>query len=109
MTTHTPLLNDLIAQIRAADTEHVTKALFALRDELENRADADWILSCWSTADVAGRRPDLTRAECLAVLRTIERYHDAEIGIQWDVIDMVADDLYPEPDNLDALREAAQE
>lgn len=109
MTNHSPTLKDCIALIRSVSTEQLTAALMELQRELERRPDADLIISGWSIEDVHGRRPDLSEMECREVLRTVERRHDANIGINWDVIDMIADDLYPEPDNLDELREAAEE
>ena len=40
---------------------------------------------CWS---------ELTDEECRDVLEEVERNHDANIGINWDVIDITADNLF---------------
>ena len=86
-------------------TDLLTEAMSALRNELGNRPDGDRIYDVWQVSDVRGRRPDLDDEQCWKVLRSIERNHNAEVGINWDVIDFVADKLYPEPDNLLELRE----
>jgi len=40
--------------------------------------------------------PDLTDPQCIEVLKRCEDRHDAEIGINWEVIRIHADDLFPE-------------
>ena len=59
----------------------------------------------WYWEDVQGQRPDLTEAQCCEVLSELKKGHDAMIGINWDVIAIVADSIFPEPDNLDELRD----
>lgn len=55
------------------------------------------IASIWSIEDVKQERPDLTDEQCMEVLEQCEHKHDAEIGINWDVIRTHADDLFPAP------------
>ena len=50
----------------------------------------------WGVEDVQGDRPDLNDDQAWAVLRAVYDRHDANIGINWDFISAVADDLYPE-------------
>ena len=50
----------------------------------------------WSTDDVLEVREDLTSDQAWEVLQAIYQRHDANIGINWDYIQAVADDLYPE-------------
>lgn len=110
MPKHSPILNDeFLTRIRAADTQHLTEALLELRRELESRPDANWIFSAWHVDDIREQRPDLTDDQCREVLHNLERNHDANLGINWEVIDSVAGMLYPEPENLAELREAAME
>ena len=45
-------------------------------------------------------RPDLTDAQCMEVLLECDRRHNAEIGINWDVIGVHADSLFPETERL---------
>lgn len=59
----------------------------------------------WHWEDVQWRRPDLTLDQCCEVLSRLKRQHDATIGINWDVIDIVAACEFPEPDNIDELRD----
>lgn len=48
----------------------------------------------WHTEDVLNARPDLTEKQAMDVLLMIEKNHDATIGINWDVIAWVADELW---------------
>jgi hypothetical protein len=50
----------------------------------------------WSIEDVQLRRPDLTNDEAWNVLQQCKRIHNCEIGFTWDLIDTVADDLFPQ-------------
>jgi len=51
----------------------------------------------WSVEDVTQLRPDLTDNQAWHVLLETRRCHDACVGINWVVIDTVADALYPQP------------
>lgn len=50
----------------------------------------------WSTDDVLEVREDLTSDQAWEVLKAVYQRHDANIGINWEYIEAVADDLYPE-------------
>jgi hypothetical protein len=56
----------------------------------------DYITIQWHIADVCEVRPDLTDKQCREVLRHSKDCHDATIGINWEVIRTVADDLFPQ-------------
>ncbi len=62
----------------------------------------DCIAILWHIDDVKNVRPELTDDQCREVLRQCDHYHNAEIGINWEVIRTVADDCFP------ALKEAGQ-
>lgn len=49
----------------------------------------------WHIEDVACVYPELSDEESREVLRRIKKNHDAEIGVNWDVIRHVANDLFP--------------
>ncbi|MEO8402825.1 MAG: hypothetical protein ABI597_13720 [Gammaproteobacteria bacterium] len=49
----------------------------------------------WHIKDIQNVRPDLSANEACIVLHHLKKNHDASIGINWDVIDYVADILYP--------------
>ena len=77
-----------------------TQQPFELTPELERLlAKSGWIASLWHIDDVQELRPDLTFEQCSEVLQQCLNPHNAEIGINWDVIRMHADDLFPEPLN----------
>ena len=49
--------------------------------------DDDSISITWCIDDVRGEsKYDLTNEECREVLRRVKRYHDCNIGINWDVL-----------------------
>ena len=56
------------------------------------------IVDEWHVDDVFNQRPDLTEDQAIEVLAFIAKKFDANIGINWDVIDCAADYLYPERD-----------
>ncbi len=51
----------------------------------------------WHIDDVLSVRPDLTPSQTWKVLERIRRNHDANVGVNWDVIEIVSDILFPEP------------
>jgi hypothetical protein len=66
-------------------------------------AERGQIAIVWSTEDVQAIRPDLSDDQSWHVLETVERRHDAALGITWDTLDWVARDLFGNgPDNSNA-------
>lgn len=51
------------------------------------------IKDVWSWEDVRSRDESLTEIECKQVLVIVDGNRDAEIGINWDVIDNAIDEL----------------
>lgn len=51
----------------------------------------DSITITWSIEDVKSIVGDFTDDQCREVLRLAKRNHDANIGINWDVLEMWAD------------------
>lgn len=52
----------------------------------------------WSVEDVQEIRPDLNDDKAWEVLLRCRKVHDCEVGFSWELIEFVADDLYPELD-----------
>jgi hypothetical protein len=50
----------------------------------------------WGIADVQGQRPDLTDGQAWEVLQQCRRVHDCSVGFTWELIDCVADDMFPD-------------
>lgn len=50
----------------------------------------------WGVEDVLEVRPDLSEDQAWSVLVAVADRHDANIGINWEYIEAVADDLFPE-------------
>lgn len=75
----------------------------ALNDAYEHDVDIQDLLAqdrqiglIWTTDDVLARRPDLTLEQAWNVLREVERQHDATVGVNWDTLEAVAQDLFGE-------------
>ncbi len=56
----------------------------------------------WSIEDVQGIRPDLDDDQAWEVLQHCERVHDCEHGFTWFLIESVAGDIFPSPDEGDS-------
>jgi hypothetical protein len=63
--------------------------------------DMSEISIIWSTEDVLIMRPDLTEEQAEDILFTMEKHHDAGIGINWYVLENTAALLYPESEETD--------
>ena len=50
----------------------------------------------WCIEDVQDVRPDLTEEQAWEVLRCCRQRHDCNFGFNWEFIEMVADDRYPD-------------
>ena len=59
------------------------------------------IASIWCIEDVQEVRPDLTDQEAWEVLKAADHYHDATIGINWEVLSSHAELLFGEPLDTD--------
>jgi hypothetical protein len=49
----------------------------------------------WHIDDIKTIRPDLNNSESMQVLEFVRDNHDASIGINWDVLEDIAEILYP--------------
>jgi len=49
----------------------------------------------WSFEDVLSIRDDLTKDQAMEVLARADHEHDAGIGINWTVLEIHADHIYP--------------
>jgi len=57
----------------------------------------------WHIEDVLEVRPDLNRNQAWQVLRSVKQNHDANVGINWEVLSTHAEMLFAEREE-DALR-----
>ena len=61
----------------------------------------DWIADWWHTSDVEScLRTEMTDEECREVLKRVKDNHDANVGINWDVIRDHADDVLDEREEV---------
>jgi hypothetical protein len=57
-----------------------------------------YVAILWHVDDIWEIRPDLTRTQCMEVLKRATDGHDATMGINWDTLEFVASDLFPPKD-----------
>jgi hypothetical protein len=55
-------------------------------DEMRKKDMTTEISVKWCAEDVLGLNPDLTLEQVEKVLYAVKHYHNAEIGINWDVL-----------------------
>jgi hypothetical protein len=72
-----------------------------LLTHVESQTVERYIDDRWYTSDVQDVRPDLSDDQAWEVLQEIKRTHDATVGINWDVINCTADNLFPLLENED--------
>lgn len=66
-------------------------------EDIARLTDPDWIASWWHIDDVKeqylgdGEYSELTDEEAREVLRLADKYHDCEIGLNWEVLDSWAE------------------
>jgi len=65
-------------------------------NKIEND-ESDTQAITWSVEDVQSIRPDLTAEQSIAVLKKVVDSHDATIGVNWDVLEENAEQLFPKP------------
>ena len=58
-------------------------------------ADRHEIAITWSTEDVRHVRPNLDEEQAWEVLQQVKDIHDAQWGVSWATLEIVADDLFP--------------
>jgi hypothetical protein len=85
------------AEAAGATTEPDIHALLAARRQ---------IAAIWSIEDVQEIHPGLTDGQAWEVLEAVGRYHDATIGINWDVLGCHADMLFGDAPETDEAAEA---
>jgi hypothetical protein len=62
----------------------------------------DWYIERWHIDDVMDDHQWLTKDQAREVLKWMEKYHDANHGINWDFIASVVDNKFPAPEEVDA-------
>ena len=50
----------------------------------------------WDVEDVQMLRPDLDDYQAMTVLDAVQNEHDANIGVNWDLIQFWIDNIYPQ-------------
>jgi hypothetical protein len=93
-------LQESVESLRNRRHEETVKPL--AQPELDFRAllaERKQIAAIWGVEDVREVRPDLTDDQAWEVLQTAESQHDATVGITWDTLDLIADELFPRPEN----------
>lgn len=75
--------------------------IFDTTDAVRKPSLVTSIAVAWGVEDVQSIREDLSDEQASAVLQAADRCHNAEVGINWDVLRTIADDLFPEEEQDD--------
>jgi hypothetical protein len=59
-------------------------------------AENNRIAHVWGISDVRQLRPDLDDDQAWEVLQAVEKRLDSNLGITWNTVEIIADELYPE-------------
>jgi len=84
-------------EVRRAMTE-IEQMGYAVVSETSNDRSLMKISIEWHIDDVLEIRPDLDDRKAMNVLNMVMRKHDATVGVNWEVLDFWATELYPEGD-----------
>jgi len=96
------------AKLYSSPDELQSRLQAALSDWLIDDLDALNVVTCepltndqieliWHIEDVQEVRSDLTDDQARDVLKSLRRQHDANIGINWEVIEITAQTLFGDP------------
>jgi hypothetical protein len=100
------IARDVLAGTRHPDAAATKAALVPLRGDLANLeailSKKGMVAFVWSVADVKDVRPDLTDEQAYDVLTYAWQQHDPLIGISWDTIKLMAEELFPKSDHFNA-------
>lgn len=84
------------AGVRSAQRRPLTNKTLRAIDLDHLLAKRRQVAIVWCIEDVQQNRPDLTDDQAWEVLQECRSRHDCDIGFNWEYIDIVADELYPE-------------
>jgi len=84
-------------EVRRAMAE-IEEMGYAVVNQTTGNRDSKKISIEWHIDDVLEIRPDLDDRKAMNVLNMVMRKHDATVGVNWEVLDFWATDLYPEGD-----------
>ena len=77
-------------------------------EDIKHLTDPDWLASWWHISDVMDsfnseedhEELNLTEDEAREVLRRLDKYHDCEVGINWEVIQNYCEDILDEREKV---------
>jgi len=99
-------IKKIIADLDVVFNKQTLGDIPAIQEELKKlmEEDKNTIRLVWSIDDIKGidaEREDqtiepLTDEECRKVLQEVERHHDAEVGVNWEVLEYWVDEVRTE-------------
>jgi len=90
----------VMIEVDIPNESKIEEAIYAVKRQF----DPDWMASWWHISDVhshanilegidSDEADEITDAEAREVLRLMDKYHDCEVGINWDVIEAWIEDV----------------
>ena len=95
----------------------LSEAIAFFSAQLTSMGDVEKCIVSWDASDIIGRHegllergileegPLVTKEEAYAALATMERRHDNEIGITWDTIDVMIEDILKQRSEEEKIKE----
>lgn len=71
-------------------------------DDILTLTSPDWHIEKWHISDVQQDNEWVTDDQAREVLKWMYKYHDANVGINWDFIRAVVEAKFPEPEEQEA-------
>ena len=69
-----------------------------LASDILTLTNPDWLVDRWHIQDVKDNNEWLTDEQAREVLALIGKYRDCNVGINWEMINTVVDNYFPQPD-----------
>jgi hypothetical protein len=64
-----------------------------IQEEALRLGSPDWMCIWWHVEDVQEVCPDVSEKDARVVLQVLKRCHHAEVGVNWETIESVADNM----------------
>lgn len=84
------IVEQAIKTLSCHESVYVQEVAEQLKREFQDAIDGNEIMISWHVDDVAAMNTELTKEQCHDILLDIERNHDANIGIHWNIIEQYA-------------------
>ena len=94
---------------RTHDNVTITRGDIVGEWEMTDLAVSGWVDNRWTSKDVQSLRPTLSVQECVDVLKAAAANQDANVGINWGVLEVYIDELYGQNFETEYIRDVRKQ